>query len=179
MLLSRNISYGGVLLALILLFLTASFYSPFADFALFSLTSVCIMIMVMNSGVKGGLLLYCASCAAVFVFFGLSHALPFVMLFGIYPLLKGMIESAIGYKKTFLIKIPFFVIAMTVSLLIFTDFLGISVLSEDIVSRIEGYGAPGYILIVVAGTVVLIIYDYVLTLSVGLIGRFWKTNVRK
>jgi len=172
MLLSRGTAMGGILLAVVMLFMTAAFFSPIADFALFSLTSLCIAVMVIYSGYRGGVILYFAASVLIFAFFGIVFSLPFIFFFGIYPILKGLIESKISKWKAFALKSFIFVAFAAVGIAGISTLSGMMQMTYFLDDLPEIFGE--YLIIAAGGAIVisLMIYDQALTLAIGVIGKF-------
>jgi len=86
---SRLAAWGGMLAALILFFLSLSAWSPTADLAFFSMTSLAVAIAVIEMSTKAAWLVYLASGLICLAWPGLAFAWPFLFFFGPYPLIRA------------------------------------------------------------------------------------------
>ena len=179
MLLSRRIAIGGIAVALNLVFLTVSFLNPVADFALYSMTSLCIALVVCVAGFRTGWIAYATTSLLVFLVLGPLHALPFAVLFGIFPLLKGLLESRLSRRVALVAKILYFSSLLAAGFLLFrTEFETLRMvgtlqrfsegLSDDAVFLLSGGIA----------LVVLMVYDYALTLMIHTFGDRLRKALR-
>ncbi len=174
MLLSRSIAFGGIMLSLIMVFLTVSFFSPVADFALFSMSSLCISLMVLQAGIKGGSGLYAAASVLVTVFFGIKFALPFCAFFGIYPIIKALIEVKAEKKLSYIYKLLFFILITACSIAASLLFLEIFKVPDIIASLFTPSGGSVYLIIGLLSIAVMFVYDFALTTAISITGRFLK-----
>lgn len=172
MLLSRRIAFSGISVSLILVFITLSFLSPVADFALFSLTSLCIALIILYTDFRTGFLAYLAASLLLFFIYGILYALPFIALFGIFPILKGLIESRFKKFISYMIKVVYFSAIILIGFLVFSEEiakLNISMILQDRLDAADSGGAM--LVIILSGVFILFLYDYALTLLIGFFGK--------
>ena len=91
-------AFGGLATALCLIFLAAVRFSPTADLALYSLTSLCIAAVVVERGIRTAVLTWLAASVLSLVFPGFQTSLAFIGFFGFYPLAKAWIEGRKGLR---------------------------------------------------------------------------------
>lgn len=159
----RDVSYGGVLTALILLFLVLSAWSPTADLAFFSLTSLCVAIAVVELGIGKALIVWLAATLLGLAYPGLQLVWPFVFFFGIYPLLRGLIDQKLARKAAFWLRHGVGLILLAVGITLF-----MLPLLNEWTGRIGSwlrFAVPP------ALAVLMLVYDYALTLLIQLYYR--------
>lgn len=172
MLLSRRIAFGGISVSLILVFITLSFLSPVADFALFSLTSLCIAMIILYTDFRTGIMAYLAASLLIFFIYGILYALPFIALFGIFPILKGLIENRFKKYISYMIKAVYFLAILLVGFLAFSDTISkidIFIILQDRLNATDSGGAM--LVVILSGVIILFLYDYALTLLISFFGR--------
>ncbi len=103
--LTRRISWGGLLTALILFFLIIKFYAPTADLAFLALTSLGVAIAVIETDVRTALAVYAAASLLSLAYPGLAAAWPFIILFGPYPLIRAGVDSNFARLPAFLVRL--------------------------------------------------------------------------
>ncbi|MEA4887953.1 MAG: hypothetical protein VB070_00595 [Clostridiaceae bacterium] len=86
---TRDISWGGMLTALTLCFLIAAALSPIANLALYALTSLCIAAAVVEMDERKAVLVYLAAALISLAYPGWTQSWPFILFFGLYPLLRA------------------------------------------------------------------------------------------
>jgi len=176
MLLSKKIAYGGLSTALILVTLSVSYISPTADLALFTLSSLFIAMVVIEVDFKTGFMAYCASGLLVTAFFGIYFSIPFFVLFGVFPLIKGLLERKLNKPLAYLFKGLYFCILLIVAFFIFKEettavftkvnqFLPIDFFTKNQIIW-------PYLFITL---VVLFIYDYAISLLI----EFYQQRIKK
>lgn len=159
----RDISYGGILTALILLFMIVSAWSPTADLALFSLTSLCMAIAVIEMGIGKALVVWLAASLLGLVYPGLQLAWPFFVFFGTYPLVRALSDTKWPRFKAFLIRHAAGLIMLAIGIILF--------LLPTIAGLTSRVGGWLWVLIPPAVAVLMLVYDYALTLLIQLYHR--------
>ncbi len=149
---------GGLLAALALLFISVSAVSPTADFALFTLGSLCIAIAVIEHGISYGALIYLVVSVLSAFWPGIALAWPFVAFFGFFPLLKAFAEKRWPRIPAAIFKLTISLVVILASVLLFA------------IPELHGYASlygswflPAALLFSVA---VILVYDYALTLLI-------------
>jgi hypothetical protein len=103
--LTRQVSLGGLLTALIMAAIIAAFFSPTADLALFSIASLCVAVAVIELDLRTAILVYLAAGALGLAYPGISAAYPFLIFFGPYPLIKAVTDRRLSKPLSFLCKL--------------------------------------------------------------------------
>ncbi|NLC83536.1 MAG: hypothetical protein GX749_00460 [Ruminococcaceae bacterium] len=155
---ARQAALGGLLSALAMLFISFSAVSPTADFALFTMASLCIAIAVIEYGIRFGTLIYLAVSILASIWPGIALAWPFLAYFGFFPLLKAFSEKRWP-------RIPAAIFKLTISIaivLLGVLFFAIPYLQSYV--ALYGYWfMPAALLFSMA---VILVYDYALTLLI-------------
>lgn len=155
---TRRVSWGGLLTALTLILVIARFYSPTADLAILSLTSLCIAIAVIELGVRPAIVVYLAAALLSLAFPGLAAAYPFLFLFGPYPLVRACIDGHFRRQTAILLKLAAGNILTGLAILIFAWPAATSLAGQ--------YGSLVWIILPAGLQVILLLYDYVLSMLI-------------
>lgn len=103
--LTRQLSLGGLLTAIILFLLTVKLYLPTADLVLLALTSLGIAIAVIEIGFKPALTVYLAAALLSAAWPGLAVSFAFIIIAGPYPLIRALIDRKFGRLTALLLKL--------------------------------------------------------------------------
>lgn len=112
---SRKIAYSGILLALnLVLFSMINIFQTNTIFLL-GLASLPISIIIMNWGPKTGTIFYVASALLGFMIISNKvHWILYVFMFGIYGLIKYLIEKDIPIYIEYILKLIYANIALII-----------------------------------------------------------------
>lgn len=103
---SRKISYGGILLALNCIILLLVNIIPINTLFLLGLASLPISIVIMEYGPKAGVIFYIASVLLSFMLMAnKSQWILYIFTFGIYGLIKYLIEQGRSFIWEYIIKL--------------------------------------------------------------------------
>lgn len=157
-----KLALGGICLALTLIFMLAGSIAPGIELTLFAISSVFAAVMILESGVSGAVLLYLAACILGFILVPNKVGLvPYFFLFGYYGIIKYFIEKLPKASFQLIIKAIFFTIVMCAGFLGFKELL------------LGAVDLPDYpvAILIIAGTVFMMLYDYIFTLAINLYVR--------
>ncbi len=101
----RRLSYGGLLVALIILLLFLKQILPTANLFILALTALCLAIAVIEGGVGMAAIAYLAAALLSLAWPGLAVSFPFIFFFGPYPLLRAIIDQRFGRVAATLLKL--------------------------------------------------------------------------
>ncbi|HBP37569.1 MAG TPA: hypothetical protein DD640_02290 [Clostridiales bacterium] len=155
---ARRVSRGGLLVALVLVFLIARHLAPTADLAFLALTSLCIAIAVIELDMRTALLAYLASALLSLAYPGLAAALPYIVLFGPYPLLRALIDSRFRRLPAVLVKLLAGNLLAGLAFFIFAR--------ADILSVTGKYGQVLWVVLPILLQMALLLFDFVLSLLI-------------
>ena len=155
---TSTIALGGICLALTVIFMFAGSIVPGIELTLFAVSSLFTAVMIMESGVKGGVIMYGAAVLLGLVLIPNKLALiPYAFLFGYYGILKYFVEKLHSGILQIIIKAAFFAAVLCIGLIGFKEMLLGSI-------HLPAY--PVWLLII-AGILMLLVYDYIYTLLIN------------
>ena len=160
---SKYIAESGLLVALTLVILYATSIIPISKLSILTVASCLIPISIIRTSIKNTILVYIASSVLSFFLVPTNIALYYTLFFGVYGIIKHLIEKVKNIPLELLLKLIAFNILLDIIYLITKSFLGI--LSSKFSLWILLLGAQ----------VVFLVYDYALTLSISFfLNRFNK-----
>lgn len=149
----RKVALGGILTAISIIFLYLAFYMPSAKLSMYFLAGIIPGLILVETGVRQAWLLYGAVSLLSFLVLGnIINTIPYILIFGLYPLAKHYIEKTGRMYLEIGLKLLFFNIA-----LLSVYFIWIDIFMMDIVIPVPT------IWIVLAIQPVFMLYDYVFT----------------
>ncbi len=155
---TSTIALGGICLALTVIFMFAGSIVPGIELTLFAISSLFTAVMIMESGVKGGVIMYGAAVLLGLVLIPNKLAMiPYAFFFGYYGILKYFIEKLHSGLLQIIIKAAFFAAVLCIGLIGFKELLLGSI-------HLPAY--PVWLLII-AGILMLLLYDYIYTLLIN------------
>ena len=170
-----KITLGGICLALAVIFMFAETFVPGVELTLFAISSLFTAVVIIETGNPKSF--HCGTAGAALMFAGASilglvlipnkvAIVPYVVLFGYYPILKFYIEKIKSGIMQVVCKTIYFAAVLSLGLLAFK-----SVIAQSI-------NLPDYpvALLIVAGTLVMLLYDFVLTFLINWYIRRFKTG---
>jgi len=163
----KSIAYGGVLGALIVLFLFFSMWLPTADFALFSLTSLTLAVAVIELGSRTGWILYVTAGLLGIAWPGLAFVWPYLLFFGPYPLLRAIIDRRCRPVAARIIRISIGVLLASLSVILFRI--------EAVLTLFDQFAVWSWMMIPVGTVVVITIYD----LALGMLINLYVNRIKK
>jgi hypothetical protein len=176
MLLTRRLAFGGLSTALVLIAISLSYISPTADLALFTLSSFFIAMTVIETDFRTAAIAYAASGILITAMYGIYFSVPFLVLFGVFPLLKGFLEKHLGKIPSYVLKGVYFCILLTMFLFVFQTE------SAAIMTRWDSLLPTGALAVFqsvwvafAAALAVMFLYDFALTLLIV----FYSKRIKK
>lgn len=163
---SYKVALGGMIMALCVLCMTATNLFPIASFALPAIAGTLIIPVNLELGKKWALCVYLGT-ALLSIFISSDHTaiVSFVVLFGYYPILKGVIEQIRKPLIEWVLKVLLFNVAVAVGILLTLLFFGLDVL----IAEYGEFGKIGVALFWAACNVVFVVFDVALTRLITLI----------
>ena len=153
-----QIALGGICLALALVFMFGGTFVPGIELTLFAIASLFTAVMVIETGIGGGVLLFAAACLLGLILIPNKLALlPYIAFFGYWAIPKYFIEKISAAAGQIACKCAVFVLILCLGLLGFREVLASAVSLPD-------YPAAA---LIAAGTLLLLLYDYVLTFLIN------------
>lgn len=104
-----QLALGGICLALTIIFMFGASIVPGAELTLYAISSLFIAVMILESGVKGGIALYIAAALlGLLIVPNKVGVLPYIGMFGLYGIVKFYIEKLKNPVAQVMLKVVFF-----------------------------------------------------------------------
>lgn len=157
-----QLALGGICLALTIIFMFGASIAPGVELTLYAISSLFVAVMILESGVKGGIALYLAAVLlGLLIVPNKIGVLPYIGVFGLYGIVKFYIEKLKRPAAQLLLKILFFA---AVTALAFTALKGLLFGNSQLPDL------PVWALICV-GVVMLLLYDVIYTMLIRMYRR--------
>lgn len=170
---SGKIALGGLVSALCLVCMFLTGLIPFATIALPAIAGVLLIVVVIELGKRWALLVYAAvSLLSAFLAPDMEAKLLFILFFGYYPILKAVIERLENRPLQWVCKLLVFNAAAIGAYL-----LAVFVFSLPI--KLELFGVSLPLVLLLAGNVVFVIYDYAVTALTSVYVLQFQAKIRK
>lgn len=148
---ASRVALGGVLAALSLLLLYLAAMLPSGRIGMVAVAGLVLAAGVVSGGLATGFLCYSATGILAFLLIpDKGCALLYAVFFGLYPMVKSLIERLRKLPAEFLLKLVFFNIVLAILLFGFSAFL-FPMIPEFLHKTLP---------IFLVGNVVFLIYDY-------------------
>ena len=163
-----HMALGGILLALCIAGVFMSSVVPGAEMTLLLVASAGIFIFCKEAGAAGGFVLYAAACLLSLVLVPNKLAvLPLALVFGLYPVVKYLLEKALQNKWLCLAaKTVYYVIAGVLAV----NLAGGLMFSSAATSALPQLAEWPQAAMLAAGWVVFVAYDTILSFC----GRYYE-----
>lgn len=172
---SAKTAIGGIIASLSLVIMLLSAVIPFLEYALPAIAGALLVIIVIEVNKKWAFCAYLAvSLLSMLILANKEAAMMYVAFFGLYPILKPLLESKIKNNALcWAAKAVVFNVSVVAAYLIIVYVFGIPI--EDI----EKHGAKMIPLLLLLGNVMFVLYDICITRLVTLYIRKWQKKFRK
>lgn len=161
---SKRVAYGGILLALNIIILSMINIIPMNTLFLMGLASLPISVVIMEYGLKSGIAFYVACILLSFIIISNKiQWIVYISTFGIYGLIKYIIEQDINIYFEYILKILFANVQIVMLYFILRYFIYI----------------PINLLSVLLFQIAFIFYDYAYTLFIGYYNTKIKSKLNK
>ena len=172
--LSFKVALGGVVAALSLLFMILAGVTSTLVYAIPMITGALLMMLVVEFGHGFATLIYIAVSVLSLLLLGNKEAaIMYVAFFGYYPIIKSILEKHIRNFVCWIVKYLIFNVAIVSSYFITTRIFMISF--EDV----EALGKFALPLLLLAGNVLFVIYDIMLTRLVSVYLYRWRKSIKR
>ncbi len=169
---TKKITTSSIMTALTLVFLFGSSYVPTGKIALLALTSMCMLVTVLECGIKYAWIQFVAtSLLSLLLIPSKGNVFLFIAIIGYYPILKLHIESIKNIKLELLVKIMFFN-ALLIVVFFVVKYVVLNYLS---LGTIIDFVLANTFLVVVVLEVGFFFYDCFL----GFFARYYNDVIRK
>ena len=165
---------GGIVSALSLVLMISGAVIPFLTYALPAVAGVLIVFIVVEIDKKwafGGF-----SAVAILAFLLVPDkevAMMYIAFFGYYPIIKAVLESKLPVALGWIVKVLLFNLTMVAAYLVLIFVMGIEV------DEITEYGMIAVPMLLGAGSITFIAYDFALTQIITLYLVKWRKYFKR
>ena len=172
---SAKTAMGGMIAALSLTIMLLTAVVPYLQYALPAMSGALLVLMVIEISKKWALCTYAAvSILSFLILPNKEAAMVYCAFFGIYPVLKPVLESKIKNNiLCWILKAIFFNIAAVASYTVIIYIFGIPLEEMDELGK---WGIP---LLLAMGNVMFVLYDICITRIVTIYLKKWQKKFRK
>ena len=161
---SKYIAESGLLIALTIVVLFTTSILSISTLSILTVASCLIPIAIIRTSIKNAILVYLASSILSFLLIPINIAVYYTLFFGIYGIIKYFIEKIRNMPLEILLKLISFNLLLGIIYLITKSFLSVI------------YPSISLWILWIAAQVVILIYDYALTLSISFFLRRFNNN---
>ena len=165
-----RLALSGICLAFTVVSVFLASFVPGVEMTLYLISSLFVGAVLIETGIKGGIMLYIAASIMIFIIVPNKLAvIPYVFCFGIYGIVKYLAEKIENRPISYLVKIVFYGVVIGVALFFFKElFFG-------------SFNLPNYsnYILLGGGLLVFLLYDYIYTLGMELYKNRISKNVKK
>lgn len=165
--LTRRITLGGLLTALILLLVIATRLAPTADLAIFSVTSLLVAVAVIEADMKTAGLVFAAAALLGLAYPGIAYSYPFILLFGPYPLIRAILDQRFRRLPALLLKLAAGNLLAVIAAALFAW--------PALTGLASQYGNYVWFVLPILLQVILLVFDYALSLLI----QFYMIRIRR
>lgn len=166
---SRKVAFGGIIAALSLVLMLLTGVLPFGTYALPCFAGILLTAIVIEFGVPWALGVYAGVSVLSFLLVSDKEAaLYYVLILGIYPILKSFFERIRVRWLSFILKLGYFNAVAVAAFYISIYLLGVPVESFSL------FGVNMPILFLVLGNAVFIVYDVCITRLISAYLNLWR-----
>lgn len=163
---SYKVALGAVFMALSTIFMMATSVIPIASFAFPAIAGALLIVINLEVGRKWALLVY-AGVSLLSLFLSSDHTavISFIVFFGYYPIIKGVIENCRKRWLEWTLKMLIFNVAILVGVLLTILLFGLDIL----LAEYSEFGKIGLGVFILACEVVFVVFDIALTRLISLL----------
>ena len=172
--LSFKVALGGVVAALSLLLMLVAGVTTSLVYAIPMFTGAFLMALVIEFGAGFAGLEYLAiSIISMLLLGNKEAAIMYGAFFGYYPIIKSFIEKRMGKVLSWVVKYIIFNISMVVAYFVVSKIFMITF--DDM----EVFGKYAMLILLIAGNVLFVVYDIMLTRLVTLYIYRWQKFIKR
>ena len=172
--LSFKVALGGVVAALSLLLMLFAGVTTSLVYAIPMITGAFLMMLVIEFGAGFAGLEYLAiSIISMLLLGNKEAAIMYVAFFGYYPIVKSFIEKSMGKILSWVVKYIIFNVSMILAYFVVSKIFMITF--DDM----EVFGKYAMLILLIAGNVLFVIYDIMLTRLVTLYIYRWQKFIKR
>lgn len=151
----KEIALSGITAALAVIAVVLSHFVGVLTLTFLALSSVVLTLPIMIESFRGTVLAYLAAAGLSFLFVGYIAVMPFILMFGLYPIIDYLLWK---YLKKRLFVLPIEIAFACLSFLATFYAIGLTLGDFPIVDTLPDWGK--YLVIYVGITVVFVIFHF-------------------
>ena len=171
---SSKCALGGIVSALSLVLMISVAVIPFLTYALPAVAGVLIVFIVVEIDKKWAFGVFSAVAILAFLLVPDKEvAMMYIAFFGYYPIIKAVLESRLPVALSWVVKVLLFNLTMVAAYLVLIFVMGIEV------DEITEYGMIAVPMLLGAGSITFIAYDFALTQIITLYLVKWRKYFKR
>lgn len=171
---SSKCAIGGIVSALSLVLMISVAIIPFLTYALPAVAGVLIVFIVVEIDKKWAFGVYATVAILAFLLVPDKEvAMMYIAFFGYYPIIKAVLESKVPVILSWILKVLIFNLTMVAAYLILIYLMGVTI------DEIDEYGSVAVPLLLGAGSITFIAYDFALTQIITLYLIKWRKYFKR
>lgn len=171
---SSKCALGGIVSALSLVLMISVAVVPFLTYALPAVAGVLIVFIVVEIDKKWAFGVFSAVAILAFLLVPDKEvAMMYIAFFGYYPIIKAVLESRLPVALSWIVKVLLFNLTMVAAYLVLIFVMGIEV------DEITEYGMIAVPMLLGAGSITFIAYDFALTQIITLYLVKWRKYFKR
>lgn len=171
---SSKCALGGIVSALSLVLMISVAVIPFLTYALPAVAGVLIVFIVVEIDKKWAFGVFSAVAILAFLLVPDKEvAMMYIAFFGYYPIIKALLESKLPVALGWVIKVLLFNVTMVAAYLVLIYVMGIEI------DEITEYGAVAVPILLGAGSITFIAYDFALTQIITVYLVKWRKYFKR
>ena len=152
---AREIALSGVTAALAVIAVVLSRFVSVLTLSFLAVSSVVLTLPMMANSFRGSIFAYVAAGGLSFLFVGYVAVMPFILIFGLYPIINYILRK---YPKRTLFVLPIEILFANLAFLAVFFAIGLTLADFPIVDTLPDWGK--YTVIFVGVTVVFVIFYF-------------------
>ena len=154
----KEIALSGITAALAVIAVVLSHFLGVLTLTFLAVSSVVLTLPMMIDSLRGSVLAYVAAAGLSFLFVGYISVMPFVLIFGLYPIIDYILWK---YLKRRLFVLPIEIVFACLSFLATFYAIGLTLADFPIVDTLPDWGK--YLVIYAGVAVVFVIFHFAFT----------------
>ena len=154
----KEIALSGITAALAVIAVVLSHFVGVLTLTFLALSSVVLTLPMMADSLRGSIFAYVAASGLSFLFVGYIAVMPFVLIFGLYPIVDYLLRK---YLKKRVIVLPIEIVFANLSFVATYFAIGLTLEDFPIVDRLPDWGK--FLVIFTVLTAVFVIFHFAFT----------------
>ncbi|MEE1018353.1 MAG: hypothetical protein UH824_02595 [Acutalibacteraceae bacterium] len=169
---TKLVALSGIIAALSVVVMLVAYF-PYFTYAMPAIAGCFLIVLVFESGKKSAFTVFAAVSLLSFFICEKEAALSYIFFFGYYPIVKALLERINLRPLEYVAKFALFNVAFAAILLLGTFVFGIDA------GEMGDFGKYTVLVLLAAGNLMFICYDFCLTKLVSLYLRKYRAKIAK